>query len=44
MDLDSVDPYYPKPISGNWLGLNWNYIDTVILCPNDKAYIFKGDQ
>lgn len=44
MDLGSLDPYYTKPISGNWLGINWNYIDTVILCPNNKAYIFKGDQ
>lgn len=45
---DSVDPGYPKPISGNWAGFAeigfQDNLDAAIEWPNDKTYFFKGNQ
>ena len=43
----SVEAGYPKPISGNWSGLNTNFtngIDAVLWSgTNEKIYFFKGE-
>jgi hypothetical protein len=47
IDKDRADRGYPKPIKGNWPGLEeFLGIDgnVVIIWPNGKAFIFKDDQ
>lgn len=46
---DRVDPGYPKPIAGNWLGFEGfaggaRDIDAGFNAGNGKAYFFKGEQ
>ena len=45
---DTTDPGFPKPIKGNWPGLEKlggeNGIDAVICWNATTAYFFKGDQ
>lgn len=45
---DGVDPGYPKPIVGNWPGLNAEFnqgIDAALMRKdNHKIYFFRGDQ
>lgn len=42
-----VDPNYPRPIQGNWDTLPFPFdegFDAMVVLPNKKTYIFKGDQ
>lgn len=45
---DSVDPGYPKPIAGNWLGFAdigfQDGVDAAAVWPDGKVYFFKGNQ
>ena len=38
----SIDPYYPKAITGAWKGVPTN-IDTVFVWGNGITYFFKGN-
>jgi hypothetical protein len=48
LTADKVDAGYPKPISGNWGGINGtgfeNGIDAALNYGNNKVYFFKDDK
>jgi hypothetical protein len=39
---NQADAGYPKPIAGNWTGLEGHTINAAIRWPNGKAYFFRG--